>query len=63
MPSSGELGTLYNKSIRTAIRPTPVHTTRRSCLYFRKLALGAYHVPHAALAITLHVTALRTAAK
>jgi len=49
MPSSGELGTLYNKSIRTAIRPTPVHIRRRSCLYFLTLALGAYHVPHADL--------------
>jgi len=66
MPSSEELGTLHNmhnNSIRTAVRPIPIHTTRRSCLYFRTLALGAYHVPHAALAIALHISALRIRGK
>jgi hypothetical protein len=63
MPSSGELGTLHNKLIRTTVRPIPIHTTRRSCLYFRTLALGAYHVPYAALAIALDVSALRIRGK
>ena len=63
MPSSEELGTLHNNSIRTAVRPIPIHTTRGSCLNFRTLALGAYDVPHAALAIALHISALRIRGK
>ena len=63
MPSSEELGTLHNNSIRTAVRPIPIHPTRGSCLNFRTLALGAYDVPHAALAIALHISALRIRGK
>ena len=63
MPSSEELCTLHNNSIRTAVRPIPIHTTRGSCLNFRTLALGAYDVPHAALAIALHISALRIRGK